>query len=231
MKVMCGRFTNTAKKEQIQAEFKVGNKNPGIFQPRYNISPSQMIDAVSSRDGGRILNQLKWGLVPHWAKDPGIGNRMINARAETITEKPSFREAFRKRRCIVPTTGFYEWRQSDGKGGKQPFYFYVTEREVFGFAGLYEEWVDRQSGELLETCTIITTEANEVLKPVHHRMPVILKPEDYEMWLDEKVEDEEGLEKLLAPYPAEEMRSHPVSKSVNIPDSDSRELIAPLNSL
>lgn len=155
---------------------------------------------------------------------------MINARAETITEKPSFKEAFKKRRCIIPASGFYEW-QARGKAGKQPYYFYFTEKPVFGFAGLYEEWLDKQTGELLEICTIITTEANDVLKPVHHRMPVILKAEDYGMWLDEKVKDEERLEKLLVHYPADEMKSHPVSKSVNMPDSDSAELITPLNSL
>lgn len=227
---MCGRFTNKAKPEQIKKEFKIGNKNPNLYQPRYNIAPSQMIEVVFEPENERILSPLKWGLVPHWAKDAEIGNRMINARAETLTEKPSFREAFKSRRCIIPASGFYEW-QKKSTGAKQPFYFYLKDKEVFGFAGLWEEWIDKQTGEALETCTIITTEANEVLKPVHDRMPVILKAEVYDDWLDEKMKDERKMEEVLIPYPAGEMTSHAVSKSVNIPDSDSDELIRPLNSL
>jgi putative SOS response-associated peptidase YedK len=226
---MCGRFTNSAKKEEIQNEFEVSISNKTL-KPRYNIAPSQMIDVVLEEKENRILTQLKWGLVPSWAKDADIGNRMINARAETLAEKPSFRDAFQKRRCIIPVSGFYEWKKST-KGAKQPFYFYLNEKEVFGLAGLYENWLDKQTGELLETCTIITTEANEVLKPVHDRMPVILKSENYDLWLDEKVKEAEKLENLLSPYPAHEMSSHAVSKSVNIPDVDSAELIKPLNSL
>lgn len=227
---MCGRFTNRAKPEQIRSEFKVGNKNPDLYKERYNIAPAQLIDVVFQPETERILSELKWGLVPSWAKDADIGNRMINARAETLTEKPSFREAFKKRRCIIPASGFYEW-QKKGSGAKQPFYFYLKEKEVFGFAGLWEEWIDKESGDVLETCTIITTEANDVLKPVHERMPVILKAADYDQWLDPKENNTDRLKKLLAPYPAVEMSSHTVSKSVNIPDADSDELIKPLNSL
>lgn len=135
-----------------------------------------------------------------------------------------------RRRCIIPASGFYEW-QKKGAGAKQPFYFYLKEKEVFGFAGLWEEWLDKETGELLETCTIITTEANEVLKPVHERMPVILRPEDYEQWIDVKESNTERLQKLLAPYSAKEMSSHAVSTSVNYPDADSPDLIKPLNSL
>jgi putative SOS response-associated peptidase YedK len=228
---MCGRFTQKAPWEKVSSEFDIKTEPPkSLFEPRYNIAPSQMIDVVFEPETERILSQLKWGLVPSWAQDPDIGNRMINARAETLAEKPSFREAFKKRRCIIPGSGFYEW-QKKGSGAKQPFYFYLKEKDVFGFAGLYEEWTDKQTGDFLETCTIITTEANETLKPVHDRMPVILKPENYDQWLDAKENDTEKLEKLLIPYPAKEMDSHPVSKSVNIPDSNSPELILPLNSL
>lgn len=227
---MCGRFTNRAQPEQIKTEFKVGKKNPDLYQARYNIAPSQLIDAVLAAENGRILSELKWGLVPSWAKDADIGNRMINARAETLAEKPSFRDAFKKRRCLIPASGFYEWRKK-GAGAKQPFYFYLPDKEVFGFAGLWEEWLDKESGELLETCTIITTEANDVLKPVHDRMPVILKSQNYEQWLDPKENDTERLQKLLAPYPADEMSAHAVSTSVNIPDTNSPELIEPINSL
>jgi putative SOS response-associated peptidase YedK len=171
---MCGRFTNKAKPEQIQSEFKVGSKNPNLYEPRFNIAPSQMIDVVFEPESERILSQLKWGLVPSWSKDAQTFKGLINARAETLTEKPSFREAFKSRRCIIPASGFYEW-QKQAKGAKQPFYFYLKDKEVFGFAGLWESWVDKTTGEGLETCTIITTEANDVLKPVHERMPVILR--------------------------------------------------------
>ncbi len=227
---MCGRFTNRAKPEQINKEFKVGAKNPNLFQPRYNIAPAQMIDVVFEPESERVLSKLKWGLVPSWSKDASTSKGLINARAETLTEKPSFREAFKSHRCIIPASGFYEW-QKKGIGAKQPFYFYLKEKDVFGFAGLWEEWLDKQTGELLETCTIITTEANDVLKPVHDRMPVILKAENYDEWLDAKEKNTEKLQKFLLPYPAKEMDSHAVSRSVNIPDVDSAELIKPLNSL
>ena len=216
---MCGRFTNNAKSEQIASEFKVGNKNPNLFQPKYNIAPTQMIDVVFEPETERIISQLRWGLVPNWAKDESIGNRMINAKAETIMEKPSFREAFKSRRCIIPASGFYEWQKKE-TGAKQPFYFYLKDKDVFGFAGLRESWIDKTTGEELETCTIITTEANDVLKPIHDRMPVILKSESYDEWLDAKVKDTDKLQKLLKPYPAKEMTSHEVSRSVNIPDKN-----------
>jgi putative SOS response-associated peptidase YedK len=227
---MCGRFTNKAKSKDIEKEFKVGRKNANLFEPRYNIAPSQMIDVVFEPESERILSQLKWGLVPSCSKDAAASKGLINARAETLTEKPSFREAFKSHRCIIPASGFYEW-QKKGTGAKQPFYFYLKEKEVFGFAGLWESWVDKTTGEELETCTIITTEANDVLKPVHERMPVILKAESYDEWLDAKEKNTEKLQKFLVPYSAKEMDSHAVSKSVNIPDSDSAELIEPLNSL
>ena len=227
---MCGRFTQTAPWEKVKKEFAAKTPEGNLFQPRYNIAPMQIVPVVRDSANDREISTLKWGLVPSWSKDAEIGNRMINARAETLTEKPSFREAFAKRRCLIPTSGFYEWAKTDS-GAKQPFYFYLKEIEVFAFAGLWEEWIDKQTGEALETCTIITTEANEVLKPVHDRMPVILKPEVYDDWLDEKMKDERKMEELLIPYPAGEMTSHAVSKSVNIPDSDSDELIRPLNSL
>jgi len=226
---MCGRFTNSAKPKDIEKEFKVGKLNPKLFTPRYNIAPTQMIPAVLEMDGERIVNELRWGLIPSWAKDDSIGNKTINARAETLAEKPSFKNAFKSRRCIIPASGFYEWAKK-GSGTKQPFYFYLKEKDVFGFAGLYEEWLDKTTGELVESCTIITTEANEVLEPVHDRMPVILKAENYDLWLNEKEKDTNILQNLLVPYPAKEMASHEVSKAVNSPSYDSSELINQLNS-
>ena len=221
---MCGRFTNSAGQNDIEKEFKVGRLNKVSFDARYNIAPSQMIDAVLETGAERVLTELKWGLIPSWAKDAAIGNKMINARAETLAEKPSFKNAFKSRRCIIPASGFYEWAKK-GAGAKQPFYFYLTGRDVFGFAGLWEEWTDKATGEIVETCTIITTEANACLEPVHDRMPVILKPENYDQWLDEKEKNTDRLQKLLAPFPASEMASHPVGKAVNSPAYDSAELI------
>jgi putative SOS response-associated peptidase YedK len=218
---MCGRFANSAELKDIEKEFKI-NLSESESKPRYNIAPSQKIDVVLNQDDKTILTGLKWGLVPSWSKDPDIGNRMINARGETLSEKPSFREAFKKRRCIIPATGFYEWKKA--AGGKQPYYFFLPDKPIFGFAGLYEEWTDKKTGELLETCTIITTEANDVLKPVHDRMPVVLNSENYMLWLDEKANDTNQLQKLIVPYSAKEMNAYPVSKSVNIPDVDSAEL-------
>lgn len=228
VKTMCGRYVNAAKREEVEKQFKA-TFSESKSKPRYNIAPSQMIDAVLNQDGETILTELKWGLVPSWAKDAEIGQKMINARSETLAEKPSFKTAFKKRRCIIPATGFYEWKK--GAGGKQPYYFYLNDSPLFGFAGLYEEWTDKTTGELLETCAIITAEANDVLKPVHNRMPVILKSESYDLWLDEKVDELDSLQKLLVPYSAKKMNSHPVSRSVNIPDVDSEELIKPVNSL
>ena len=222
---MCGRFTQKAPWEKVKKEFAAETPESNSFKPRYNIAPMQIVPVVRcGAESERIISTLKWGLVPSWSKDAEIGNRMINARAETLTEKPSFREAFAKRRCLIPTSGFYEWKKTDS-GAKQPCYFYLKEKEVFGFAGLWEEWIDKESGELLETFTIITTEANACLKPVHDRMPVIVKATDYDEWLDPKIKDTEKLEKLLAPYPANEMDSHTVSRAVNSPIADSPELI------
>lgn len=221
---MCGRFTQTAPWEKVKKEFAAKMPESDLFKPRYNIAPMQIVPIVRDAESERTISTLKWGLVPLWSKDAEIGNRMINARAETLTEKPSFREAFAKRRCLVPTSGFYEWAKT-GSGTKQPFYFYLKDKEVFGFAGLWEEWIDRESGELLETFTIITTQANEVLKPVHDRMPVIVKAANYDEWLDPKIKDTEKLKKLLAPYSAKEMASHAVSRAVNSPTADSPELI------
>lgn len=221
---MCGRFTNKAKPEEIEKEFHVKISQDNLFKPRYNIAPTQIIPAILESDGERIINGLKWGLIPHWSKDDSFAAKLINARAETLAEKPSFRDAFKKHRCIIPASGFYEWDKKSS-GAKQPFYFYLKDKEVFGFAGLWEQWLDKETGEQIETCTIITTEANEVLEPIHDRMPVILKSKDYNQWLDEKQKDTDKLQKLLVPYPPDEMATYQVSKAVNTPSDDSPELI------
>lgn len=221
---MCGRFTRTANPKAIEDEFKVTVPPDVLLKPRYNIAPTQIIPAVLESAGERIVSELRWGLIPAWAKEAAIGSRLINARSETLSEKPSFRNAFRRRRCLIPASGFYEWQRVE-KGAKQPFYFRLKDKDVFGFAGLWEEWLDKETGEAVATCTIITTMANKVLEPVHDRMPVILQPKDYEQWLDEKENNTDALRQLLAPFPAAEMTSHAVSRAVNSPTSDSPELI------
>lgn len=220
---MCGRYTLKAEKEEMEKAFGTKVESAEALPARYNIAPTQFVPVVRHLEAERFLSAMKWGLIPSWAKDEKIGNKLINARGESVAEKPAFRAAFKTRRCIVPASGFYEWKKVER--GKQPFYFYLKAQPVFGFAGLWEEWRDAKTGEILETCTIITTDANEVLLPVHDRMPVILKAEDYEQWLDQKETDKERLQKLLAPYPADEMESHPVSRAVNSPTVDAPELI------
>ena len=192
------------------------------MEARYNIAPTQDILSIRRTEDNREAVFLKWGLVPSWAKDVSIGAKLINARSETLTEKPSFREAFKKRRCIIPADGFYEWQRTDGK--KQPFFFQVRDESPFGFAGLWERW-QGVGGEAIESCTILTTEANEVLRPVHDRMPVILHPNDYELWLDEDMRKRELIKDLLRPYPSSEMISHPVSTAINSPHNQGVTLI------
>ncbi|MGI8542643.1 MAG: SOS response-associated peptidase [Aridibacter sp.] len=186
----------------------------------YNITPTQLIGAIRVIENAREYANLKWGLIPHWSKDDSFASKLINARAETLAEKASFREAYKKRRCLIPASGFYEWENTPS--GKQPHYFYLKDKDIFGFGGLWEEWLDKESGELIETFTIITTEANEVLEPIHNRMPVIIKENDYEEWLNNNVD---GINELLKPFEANKMTSHTVSKAVNMPTNNSPELI------
>jgi putative SOS response-associated peptidase YedK len=160
---------------------------------------------------------LRWGLIPSWADDPEIGSRMINARSETVAEKPSFRRAFKERRCLIPANGFYEWRKENG--GKQPYYFRMKDGRPFAFAGLWESW-DRHGGGEIQSCTILTTDANDLVSEIHHRMPVILPQEDYELWLDSTLREPDQLLPLLAPYPTNDMEAYPVSRRVNNPSNN-----------
>ena len=195
------------------------------LQPRYNIAPTQPVLAVRtlSTHRGRQGALLRWGLIPSWAKDAGIGARMINARSETLSSKPSFRSALRGRRCLIPADGFYEW-QTRGKS-KQPYYIKRQDGWVFAFAGLWELW-ENPEGTPVESCTIITTEPNEVVKPLHDRMPVILSPADYDLWLDPAVTEPERVQPLLRACPAAELAAHPVSTHVNSPGHDSPACVA-----
>jgi putative SOS response-associated peptidase YedK len=204
--------------------------------PRYNIAPTQLVAAVrvaaqaeaSPTRGAaavRELALLHWGLIPFWAKDPKIGARMINARSETVAEKPSFRAAFRQRRCLVVADGFYEWQKTER--GKQPFYIRLREGRTFAFAGLWERWKGPDEA-LIESCTLLTTQPNELIHALHNRMPVILHPRDYELWLDPGVQQAERLQPLLQAYPAGEMEAYPVSRLVNRPENDDPRCIEPL---
>lgn len=218
---MCGRFTLTTNLGVIAKRFGVSRFLEEVdHAPRYNVAPTQTVIVVND-DGTRHLAQMRWGLIPSWAKDPAIGNRMINARAETIATKPAFRAGFRKRRCVIPADGFYEWRPLGRR--KQPTYIALKSREPFGFAGLWESWTS-QEGEEIKSCTIITTEANELLKPIH-RMPVILTREAETIWLDPSIEEPAKLLPLLKRYPAAKMEYYAVSTWVNNPAHDSQVCI------
>ena len=222
---MCGRFTQTASPQVIAKQFAI--TNPPLFTPRYNIAPSQPIAAIRiDPTTTRTLVMLRWGLIPSWAKDPKIGYQCINAKAETVAEKPSFRSAFKKRRCLVVATGFYEW-QVRGRI-KQPMWIGLKNKEPFAFAGLWEHW-QPTVGEPLETCTIITTEPNELMTPIHNRMPVILAPASYDQWLDPYFQEVDSLKTILRPYPSEELTAYPVSTLVNSPSHDIPQCLEPVS--
>ncbi len=214
---MCGRFTQTATPEALAHQFDV-HSFP-LLPPRYNIAPSQPVAAIriDPETTTRRLVLLRWGLIPSWAKDPKIGAQCINAKAETVAEKPSFRAAFRKRRCLVVATSFYEW-QVQGMM-KQPMWIGLKDKRPFAFAGLWEQWQPPE-GEAIESCTILTTEPNEFMRPIHHRMPVMLPATSYTQWLDPTIQDIHALQALLRPYPGEELTAYPVSTLVNNPRHD-----------
>jgi putative SOS response-associated peptidase YedK len=220
---MCGRFTLTTPIPVLAEWFLFPEAAP---QPaRYNIAPTQAIAAVrATADAGkRELCFLRWGLIPSWADDPAIGNRLINARSETAANKPSFRSAFRQRRCLILADGFYEWQKLGTR--KQPYYFRMREGKPFAFAGLWERW--EKDGTAVESCTILTTSANDLLRSVHERMPVILAPADYEQWLDPAVRQPEELQPLLRAFPAEAMTAYPVGLVVNNPRNETPQCIEP----
>lgn len=220
---MCGRFTLTETGQVLMEELGLISI-PEDFRPRFNIAPGQLILAARDSEGGRRAAMLKWGLVPSWAKDPSIGYKMINARAESVSEKPAFKRAFEKRRCIIPADSFYEWRK-EGKA-KIPMRFCLRSRRVFAFAGLWEGYTSGD-GETLFTCTIVTTAANELVQPIHDRMPVILTGAAIDQWLDRDLPGE-GVRPLLRPYPAEEMEAYEVSPRVNSVANDDPDLIEPV---
>lgn len=221
---MCGRFTLRSSGKTVAEVF--GLVESPHIQPHFNIAPSQSVAAVrqQSESLNRELVLLHWGLIPFWADDPSIGNRMANARSETAATKPSFRRAFRSHRCLVVADGFYEWQKTDGK--KQPYYIRLKNDRPFGIAGLWERW-DKQ-GEPIESCTILTTDANELMMPIHERMPVIIPPDQFDLWLDTGVNDEKKSSGLLRPFDSKTMTAYPISTQVNNPKNDVVACIEPL---
>jgi putative SOS response-associated peptidase YedK len=224
---MCGRFTLTTSRHELAELFQATEVELPAALPQYNIPPSAQVLAVRQLDEheGRQLLPLRWGLIPAWTKDPAIGNRLINARAETAAEKPSFRDAFRRRRCLVLADGFFEWKKQGGK--KEPYYLRLRDGGPFAFAGLWDRWRDPQD-QRVETCTILTTAANELVRPLHDRMPVILDPVGYARWLDPGLNDPKALQPLLHPFAAEQMIAYPVSRLVNNPRHDDEKCLKPL---
>lgn len=239
---MCGRFTLRASASEVAEAFGLLEAPP--FAPLFNIAPTQPVAVVrhvpEAADSQRELVWMHWGLVPSWAKDRSMGAKMINARADTAPTKPAYRAAFRRRRGLVVADGFYEWQEPEQTGSlgtgkmagrrskakKQPYFFHMDDDRPFAFAGLWETW-ESPDGSFLDSCTILTTDANELMRPVHDRMPVILAPDDYRRWLDPAVEASEVLP-LLRPYPGDDLVAYPISTYVNSPSHDDAHCIAPL---
>ncbi len=225
---MCGRFTLFASPEEVAEQF--GLETPPVLAPRYNIAPTQPVGFVRrGADGARVWELGHWGLIPSWSKDPSIGARMINARSETAAEKPSFRAAMRRRRCLIPTTGFYEWKRING--AKQPYYIHLAGGGLFAFAGLWEYWAGEDGSELV-SCTILTTEANEMMAGLHNRMPSIILPDDYDDWLgdgrDADAREVDRLKHLLRPAANDLLEAEAVSRYVNSPSNEGEACILPL---
>lgn len=221
---MCGRFGLT-RPERLDA-VRLGVAALPRLAPRYNIPPGSDVLVIRERRGERRADLLRWGLVPHWASDPSIGHRMINARAESAFDKPAFRGAMQDRRCLIPADVFYEWQAVPGRRQKQPFAVSRSDGEPFQFGGLWEYWRSADGGEGLATCTILTTESNERLAPVHDRMPVIVPEEQYETWLDPKTSPA-AVRRLLAPYPSERLSVWRITRRVNDPAADDASVLEP----
>jgi putative SOS response-associated peptidase YedK len=221
---MCGRYNLRATPDQIREAFQLF-REPDWPVPRYNIAPTQTVLGIRFDENAtpREPVLLKWGLIPSWAKDTKIGNSLINARADTVATKPSFRSAFRRRRCLLPASGFYEWQKRDD--GKQPYQIGLKSGQPFAMAGLWEHW-EGPDGPV-ESSSIITTDANELMEPLHNRMPVILRPDDYDAWLD-PASDPKTLQELLQPYPDDDLTAFPVSRAVNNPRNDRPECVEQL---
>ncbi|MGB9639412.1 MAG: SOS response-associated peptidase [Anaerolineales bacterium] len=220
---MCGRFTLITEISELQQEFSFANF-PEDIPPRYNIAPSQPVAVIANIPNPQV-DFYVWGLIPHWSKDPQIGNRLINARAETLADKPAFRGPFRYHRCLILADGFFEWKKDNGT--KTPYLVRLKSQKPFAFAGLWDKWQSPDGSEIL-SCTIITTNPNELLKPIHDRMPAILSPQTYLTWINPEPMLPAALKPLLQPYPAEQMIAYPVSRAVNDPQFDDPQCVLPV---
>ena len=223
---MCGRFVQVEKPEFYAEHFGAEFVRTETLKQNYNVAPTTQVYAVAEHDGDRVLTSFRWGLVPFWAKDIKIGNRSINARSETAASKPMFRSSFEKRRCLIPVDGFYEWERKTK--GKLPHYIYASDGKPLSVAGLWSSWNDPETDERLLTCTILTVEPNDLLRPIHDRMPVILAPEQWGAWLDPSNHDVESLQALMTPFSQELMAEHPVSTLVNKVANNTADLIRAL---
>ncbi len=236
---MCGRFVSSSTAEDLAgyfgAEAPIDDDDETLRGPDFNVAPTRDVPTVRVREGARHLDYLRWGLVPKWAKDLRIGSKMINARGETVAQKPSFRAAFSRRRCIVVADGFYEWQRLDAdepeagakpaKPKKQPMFIRRADGDPLAFAGLHERWIDAEGLREIHTCTIITTTANDMMLPIHDRMPVLLAPGDWEEWLDVENQNDTDLERLLIPAPNDLLSAYPVSDSVNSVKNNDASLV------
>lgn len=224
---LCGRFTLGVTMEELMLRYMLDDIPEYIdYRPRYNIAPTQQVIAVIHDGARRRAGTLRWGLIPHWAKDISIGSKLINARSETLLEKPAFRESFLRKRCLIPADGFYEWQKQEN-GKKAPFRITMQDQGIFSFAGLYDIWISPE-GKKVSSCTIITTRPNSLMSPIHDRMPVVIPPGQEELWLNRSVQRPEEISPLLIPYPASQMQAYPVSAAVGKVANDSIELISPV---
>lgn len=229
MAAMCGRFVSSTPPDELARQFGAQPPAEALLDPSWNVAPTNDVWAVLETGGVRRVEPLHWGLVPFWAKDPGIGNRMINARAETLAEKSAYKQAFKRRRCIIPADGFYEWRKVPGQKAKQPYYIHGAEGRPLAFAGLWEVWRSKDDAATeLHSCTIVTGAPNPTVAPIHDRMPVILPESTWDAWLDPEEQDLELLGKLLVPARPEVVTLHPVSTEVNSVRNKAPHLIDPV---
>lgn len=224
---MCGRFSLTTELDDLLERFQIEQMSIDDYAPRYNIAPSQQIPAVIKADSGNRLGTLRWGLIPFWAKDASISNKLINARSETAHEKASFKHALKRRRCLLLSDGFYEWKREDDR--KVPMHIQVKKGEPFAMAGLWEKW--KSGGETFYTCTILTTSANELMENIHSRMPVILEKDMEDLWLDPELDDINVLRNCMRPFSSENMNAYEVSPLVNSPKNDEPECIVPIEDI
>jgi putative SOS response-associated peptidase YedK len=220
---MCGRFTSLLSPELLSAIFNI-YPPPPVVEPRYNIAPTQLVWVVRNDGDHNRLDHMKWGLIPFWAKDQKIGSQLINARSETVHEKPAFRQSIKSRRCIIPVSGFFEWTQVGEQ--KLPNYIHMADGGVMAFAGIWDQWHLPGEENLLESFSILTTAANELLAPIHDRMPVILTPENFGLWLDKDMHEPEHLRHLYQPFPADQLSMYRVSPLMNSPRHDGADCIA-----